>query len=256
MPLISIITPALNSEKSIMRALESVSCQDGPSFEHIIVDGGSVDQTVPILKKYQEKYPLRWISEKDDGIASALNKGFAMATGEIVAWLDADNRFEPGIFKKIAKVFEEENGVDIVYGNIKIVYRDKLRDFIPPRNISFYTSLMKTTGAIPPQPCVFFRKTIFTRARGFDPRYKVAIDLDFWMRVLKANPSLYYLDETFGHYYRTRTATSQSLRGFMHGFREVYEIADNNGQKIGGKLMLLWKYTLGLISLILRHLLP
>lgn len=253
MPLISIITPTLNSEDSIMRTLESVSSQDEPSFEHIIIDGGSIDQTVPILKKYQEKHPLRWISEKDDGISSAMNKGFAMATGEIVAWLDADNRFEPGIFKKIAKVFEEEKGVDIVYGNIKIVHRNKFTDFIPPRNISFYASLMKTTGAIPPQPGVFFKKAIFTHAHGFDPKYKIAIDLDYWMRVLKGNPSLYYLDETFGYYYRAHTATSQSVRGFIRGFKEVYEIADNNGQKIIGKLMLLWKYMLGLVNLVLRR---
>ncbi|MDP2598443.1 MAG: glycosyltransferase, partial [Candidatus Liptonbacteria bacterium] len=160
-PLISIVTPTLNSEGSLMRALESVWSQKGASFEHIIIDGGSRDGTVAILKKYQEKHPIRWISEKDDGIASAMNKGFVMAKGEVLTWLDADNRLEPGILQKVEKIFMEEKNADIVYGNIKLVGRNKMSDFIPPSNISFHSSLMKTTGGIPPQPGTFFKKRIF-----------------------------------------------------------------------------------------------
>jgi len=89
--LISIVTPAYNSERYIADAIESVKNQTYPLREHIIIDGGSYDRTMDIIREYENLYPLKWISEKDDGIADAMNKGFMMARGEIVTWLDADN---------------------------------------------------------------------------------------------------------------------------------------------------------------------
>ncbi len=251
-PFISIITPTLNSEGVISNALESVSSQKGVSFEHIVIDGGSRDGTISVITKYCKQYPIRWISEKDDGIPSAMNKGFAMATGEIFAWLDADNRFEPGIFEVVANIFKADDEVDIVYGNIKIVGRNQISQYTPPSNISFRLSLIKTTGGIPPQPGVFFRKRVFVAARGFDPKYKIAIDADFWMRVLKANPKIKYLDRVFGYYYRGLDARSQSLRGFVRGFKEVYEISDYHGQTIGGKVLLTGKYAMGFANTLRR----
>jgi glycosyltransferase involved in cell wall biosynthesis len=251
-PFISIVTPTLNSEEVISKALESVSSQKGVSFEHIVVDGGSKDGTVSVLKEYCKQYPIKWISEKDDGIASAMNKGFAMAAGDVFAWLDADNRFEPGIFETVGDMFKADNDLDIVYGNIKIVGRNKISDYIPPSNINFHVSLMKTTGGIPPQPGVFFRKRVFIAAGGFDPKYKIAIDADFWMRVLKADPKIKYLNKTFGYLYRGLDARSQSLRGFRAGFKEVYEISDRHGQTVGGKVLLAGKYAMGFVNTLRR----
>ena len=119
---ISVITPSLNSGKFIEQAISSVLSQGYPRFEHIIVDGGSTDETLSVVRKYPH---LLWVSEPDNGQADAMNKGFAMSRGEIIVFLNADDFFEDGVFSVITHAFEQDATTDIVVGHLKILYDDR-----------------------------------------------------------------------------------------------------------------------------------
>lgn len=112
----SIITPSFNSAADIERAIKSVLDQNYENFEHIVVDGGSTDETLAILKKYDH---LKWISESDRGQVHAMNKGFAMATGDIISYLNADDYYKSGAFQKVAEEFLNDD-VKIVFGNVDV----------------------------------------------------------------------------------------------------------------------------------------
>ena len=106
LPLVSIITPSFNHVKYIEATMQSVFSQDYPNIEYIVVDGGSNDETVDIIKKYENRLAW-WVSEKDKGQTDAINKGFARATGSILAWLNSDDTYEPGAVTAAVKYLQE-----------------------------------------------------------------------------------------------------------------------------------------------------
>jgi glycosyltransferase involved in cell wall biosynthesis len=114
--MISVITPSLNSVRYIDDAIKSVLSQNYANFEHIIVDGGSTDGTVDILKRYNH---LKWVSEPDSGQSDAMNKGFKMSSGDIIVYLNADDFFEPGAFDSVA--FPFSHSAKFVVGNIRVI---------------------------------------------------------------------------------------------------------------------------------------
>src|SRR5258708_7505317 len=121
------VTATLNRETFLPRCIESVASQSYPHKEHIIIDGGSDDGTISLLKSYAEKYPhIRWRSEKDSGISSALNKGLAMATGDAIGVIGDDDFYVPEAFSIIASEFERAADVSVVAGNIDIIGNDNL----------------------------------------------------------------------------------------------------------------------------------
>ncbi len=119
LPLISVITVVYNGAKYLEETIKSVINQTYPNVEYIIIDGGSTDGTLDIIKKYED-YIDYWVSEKDNGQSDALNKGFSIATGDIFFYLASDDILLPGVLKKIAKIFQEED-IDFLYGNRLII---------------------------------------------------------------------------------------------------------------------------------------
>ncbi len=259
-PLISVVTADYNGAAYIEENILSVKNQGYPAIEHIIVDGGSTDGTVDIIKRYAGSYNLKWVSEKDGGIYYAFNKGFAMATGDVYAWLDGDNYFKQGIVQKVADIFQKEN-CDVVYGDIEFVSAgdaaarrtvdgDAVKLYQAPA-VSFRNALIKNTGAIPLQPAAFLKKELYRATGDFDTNYRIAADYDFWMRVLRRNPKLCYLPLALGVYRKGDAAASQSVAGISRGFKEMLAIGDVYGQPWYGKLFLTAKYFLAFVKALL-----
>jgi glycosyltransferase involved in cell wall biosynthesis len=113
---ISVITPSLNQGKYIEECILSVLNQGYDNFDHIIIDGGSTDNTLTVLRKYKH---LIWVSEPDEGQSDAINKGFKMASGEIIGWLNADDRYLPGTFHSVAEYMSRWPDVDLIYGDYR-----------------------------------------------------------------------------------------------------------------------------------------
>ncbi len=120
LPRVSIITPSYNQGRFLEASILSVLEQDYPNLEYIIVDGGSKDESVEIIKKYQDRFAW-WVSEKDKGHADALNKGFSHATGEILAWLNSDDIYFPGAVSDAVSVLMEQPNVGMVYGDADLI---------------------------------------------------------------------------------------------------------------------------------------
>lgn len=127
-PKISIVTPAFNSGKFIRETIESVLSQDYDNFEYFVIDGGSTDQTIEILKEYSAKKEykdvFRWISEKDEGQTDAINKGLCRCSGDWFAFLNADDYFYPNVFSKLLLDFQQYCDKGVLYGNCTMLYHD------------------------------------------------------------------------------------------------------------------------------------
>jgi len=192
---ISIITPSLNHGKYIKDCIESVLKQGYSNFEHIIVDGDSSDNTDEVLKKYSH---VKIIKEKDTGPSSAINKGFGMATGEIVGWLNADDYYDKNVFSKINSVFEKDNDTGFVYGNLTFVDINKkiiLKDITKKFN---YRSLIDESPDIR-QPSSFYKTSLVKKVNYLDENLKIVFDYDLFIKLSKITDPI-YLDENIAFY--------------------------------------------------------
>jgi glycosyltransferase involved in cell wall biosynthesis len=185
---ISIVTATLNRKEFLPRCIEGVARQSYPHKEHLIIDGGSTDGAVELLKSYAEKYPhLRWISEKDNGISSALNKGLAMATGDIIGVNGDDDFYLPGAFEIVAAEFEQNPSVGVVSGNCDHIGNDAKVAFTSKAAFSSRRDLIEywrhSGRAFLPAPSTFFRKNVVEVVGGFDEADRYAMDYHHWIKI-------------------------------------------------------------------------
>jgi glycosyltransferase involved in cell wall biosynthesis len=178
-PKISIVTPSLNQGKYIEDCIQSVLNQNYPNFEHIIIDGGSTDGTIEILKKYPH---LKWISEPDEGQSDAINKGFRISTGDIIAWLNSDDYYCENIFYKIAKIFYDNNNIYWIYGNSRFV--DQNGKLISHKKaLPFSHFILKVGGFLIHQPSVFLRKEILKEIGYLNENFHGVMDIEWYNRI-------------------------------------------------------------------------
>ena len=177
-PKISIITPSFNQGQYIEQTIDSVLSQNYPNLEYIIIDGGSTDNTVEIIKKY-EKYLKYWVSEPDKGQSHAINKGFKMATGDIIAWLNSDDYYLPEAFEFVAKKFEQNPNIDIIYGDV-INFTDKKELYYKVKEFESLDFLSRISIH---QPGVFWRRKLLDEVGLLDETLHYAMDYDLWMRL-------------------------------------------------------------------------
>jgi glycosyltransferase involved in cell wall biosynthesis len=176
-PRITIITPTYNQGNFIEETILSVIDQQYPNLEYIIIDGGSTDNTVEIIKKY-EQYLSYWISEKDSGQSSAINKGLKIATGSIINWLNSDDIMTPGCLHAVAAYFNQNPGVGMVYGNIILFNKDKEL----PNHAFKASQLHYYTHITIPQPAGFFSKKIIDTVGLIDEQIHFCMDSDLYVR--------------------------------------------------------------------------
>jgi len=183
---ISIITPSYNQASFIERTIQSVLSQGYKDLEYIIMDGGSTDGTVEILKKYSDK--IIWKSEKDSGQSDAINKGLKMATGDIVAFLNSDDTYEPGALKKAAEFFQNNPGKKWVYGKCKIIDEND-REIRKP--ITLYKNLLLRKYSYRKllsenfisQPATFWKRELHAEVGYFSEQEHYCMDYEFWLRI-------------------------------------------------------------------------
>jgi len=186
-PKISIITPTLNQGKYLKQTIDSVLSQNYPNLEYIVMDGGSTDETIEILRTYGAK--LRWISKKDKGQADAINTGMEMASGEILAFINSDDYYLPGVFDLVAKKFSQTE-CQWLTGDYFIVDKDDHK--IQALTIlykkfwrNFSSSTLLSVLNYINQPSTFWSRNLWEKSGPLDSSLKFAIDYDFWMRTIK-----------------------------------------------------------------------
>ena len=188
-PLVSIVTPSYNQGQFIEATIRSVVEQDYPHIEYIIVDGGSKDETVEIIRRY-ENHISAWVSEHDQGQTDAINKGFARATGEILAWINSDDTYQPGAIAEAVAFLQTHSEIGMVYGDANLVNEaGQLLGRFPARQTD-YRRLRRGSVHIP-QQASFFRTELWRKVGPLDPSFYFAMDYDLWVRLVKLAPLQY-----------------------------------------------------------------
>lgn len=185
-PKISIITPSFNQGKFLEQNILSIIQQNYPNIEHIIIDGGSTDNSVEIIKKY-EKHIHYWISEKDKGQSHAINKGLEKATGSIINWLNSDDYLEPNALHTIAKYFTENN-IDILCGRGKVVDENNNLLYFSRGTDIYFDNIEKTIGwARIDQPETWWKYNAFKSVMPINEDLHYIMDKDIWIKYLLNN---------------------------------------------------------------------
>lgn len=183
-PRVSIVTPSFQQAQYLEQTIRSVLGQGYPDLEYIIVDGGSTDESVEIIKRYASRLAW-WVSQPDKGQSDAISKGFARATGDIVAWLNSDDMYAPGALQTAAAVMQRYPDVGLVYGDAVSInqYGRPLNDMAFPK-----MSLADLAAfEIICQPAVFIRRSVLAQVGPVNPEYRYLMDHELWLRIaLKA----------------------------------------------------------------------
>jgi len=175
----SIVTPSYNQADFLSQTIESVLAQDYPNFEYMVMDGGSTDGSLDILRRYDRR--LKWVSEPDQGQTDAINKGFRLASGDVFAWLNSDDTYLPGALTEVAAFFEQNPTVGLAYGDIRTV--DRAGRLIKSRAApEFDADLLARTDFIP-QPATFFLASVWRTIGGLDATLNYMFDWDAWIRM-------------------------------------------------------------------------
>lgn len=186
LPLVTIVTPSYNQGRWIRKTLESVAAQTYPRIEHVVMDGGSTDETVQILRKTPG---IRWVSEKDRGQADAINRGISMSGGEFIAYLNSDDLLYPDAVSIAVDSFRRDPSIDFLYGDGTVIdeegnavweWLSRPEDF---RLLADYHFLWNDFTNYILQQAAFWKRSLHDRVGLFDERFHFALDVDFWLRV-------------------------------------------------------------------------
>lgn len=226
-PRISIVTPSYNQAQFLERTILSVLNQNYPNMEYIIIDGGSTDGSVDIIKKY-EKYLAYWVSETDRGQSHALNKGVRQATGEFVGWQNSDDVYFPKAFQEISNIIRTDPTTLLVSGTVATIDEfdnvNRLTKFITPtfKRLLYEGMIMSSQG-------VFWRRDVHNHIGVFDQNYHHAMDYDFWIRLLKQGRATFIPRLIIGGF-RVYSGTKTVESGYK-GTIEVKVIREKYGLK-------------------------
>jgi len=221
-PKISIVTPCFNLGKYLEETILSVLEQNYPNLEYIIIDGGSTDNTRDIIMKYEDRLTY-WVSEKDEGMYDAIQKGFEKSTGEILAWINADDLYQRKAFFVIAEIFAKYQKINWLVGAATF-WDENSRGIhvVQSKKFTRCDFLLGDFKFIQQESC-FFRRSLYEKAGSYlDKKLKYAGDFELWLRFFR-HEQLYVVDALVGGY-RVRTANQFSLEGMPKYLEETTNI--------------------------------
>lgn len=234
---ISIITVVYNNERTIKDALDSVLGQTYKNVEYVIIDGKSKDNTVSIIKEYENKLGF-FVSEKDNGLYDAMNKGIQSATGDVIGILNSDDLYQD--FDVIADVMEQFNNdptLDILYGNLVYVKSDDVNKIVRNWKCKPYYDRFFENGNVPPHPALFVKRSVYDRVGLFNLDYKLAADYELMLRMLKKYDfKIKYIDRLIVKM-RLGGATNQSFTNIINQNKEIIRSWKDNSLKVPFYLM-------------------
>lgn len=222
-PKVSIVTPSYNQGQFLEETIRSVLDQNYPNLEYIIIDGGSTDNSVEIIRKYEDRLAY-WVSEPDRGQAHAVNKGFREATGEILAWQNSDDTYQPGAIRTVMKYFKNNPKVYMIYGDF--CFMDEKGEIFSYRALPDFSIRRFVNGVrTPPQPTVFFKKQALEEVGYLDESLNHCMDRDLYIRIGKKYP-IKHIPKIVGNFriHHESKTMSQKKKQFTEGqvVRERY----------------------------------
>lgn len=233
---LSIITATYNSAATLPDTLKSIAAQDYPAIQHLIIDGCSTDNTLALARSFPGERHI--VSEKDKGIYDAMNKGIALATGDIIAILNSDDVYaDERVIPDVMQAFAENPAIDMLYGDLVYVKADNLNKVVRRWPSRAYDPTFFERGHVPPHPTLFVRRRVYEAAGGFDIRYRLAADYAFMLRVFKCQGfASLYLPRLMVRM-RLGGATNVHWRNIIAGNREIMQAWRNNGLRVPFWLM-------------------
>jgi glycosyltransferase len=222
---VSIITVCLNAGGTIGETVESVLAQDGVEIEYIIVDGGSQDSTLDALAPYRSRI-AHLISEKDDGLYDAMNKGMDLATGDVVGFLNADDvLMTPETIQAVVHAMER-SGAEFAYGDVEILYKGTMRRIYSGRG--FDPGYLRSAN-VPPHPSIYIRTELLRKAGHFDTRFRIAADAELMLRIMsRYSPRTVYLPMTLVRM-RGGGISNRGLSSYWSNSRELLDACLSQG---------------------------
>lgn len=197
LPLVSIVTPSFNQARYIEATIRSVLAQDYARIEYIVIDGGSTDGTVDVIKKYEGRLAT-WVSEPDQGQTDAINKGFARAQGDILAWINSDDTYEPGAVFAAVRYLQSHPEAGMVYGDCNFI--NESGRVIGRFNAAQTDLPLLRRGYVHiPQQASFFRADLWRQVGPLDPSFYFAMDYDLWTR-LASRAEIKYEPQTWANF--------------------------------------------------------
>ena len=229
--MISIITATFNSAKTLKDTIQSVLRQTNKDFEYLIIDGGSTDETIDIVKSYESEFSgrLKWVSEKDQGTYDAMNKGIKMASGDVVGILNSDDYFtSDDILQTVNNAFKSHE-IDAIYGDIHFI-----RDGNPQKCVRYYSSRMFRPfwlrfGFMPAHPSFYCKREVFEKAGLYSLDYKIGADYEMMVRLFKKYRIMsQYINKDFVTM-RTGGASNNNVRSRITLINEDVKACKENG---------------------------
>lgn len=220
-PRISIITPSYNQGRFLEQTLRSVLLQGYPDLEYIVIDGGSTDDSVGIIRRY-DRWLTHWVSEKDRGQSHAINKGFAQATGQVLCWLNSDDYYLPGALHTVGSMLADETGHHALVGHCLRVHDDGeppclLHGHYPGRRrlLEFWDGYQMH------QPSIFWRREVLRKVGWLDESLHLIMDFDYWVRIAR-HYEFVNLDRTLSctNYHPAAKTGGDSYAGYYHTLRK------------------------------------
>ena len=220
LPALSVITPSYNQAAYLKQTMDSVFYQNIPGMEYVVMDGGSTDGSVELIRSYADRLS-GWVSEKDRGQADAVNKGAACTSGEVIGWLNSDDLYLPGAAEKALKYLSAHPEADAVYGDVLSI--DGSGGLMNVMSFSQYAAEDLMSFCVISQPGVFFRRSAWEKAGGLDLGYSYLLDHHLWLRMIM-NGRFAYLPEPLA---AARFHADAKNRAHAGDFgKEAYRLAD------------------------------